>query len=302
QKLNALPVVEYEPERVRRLNEEIQRLGEGHERFLRARSTAERLPEIEQRLGAASKLMEEREEAMKQTGAELDSLGFDPSTLQAKESQRDLLQRRGDALSSEIATLRERLRGSERYVSSLERDLARLRKEEAIVEELGERLIYMSRLEELLAEFRAYMISRVRPALSAMTSEYLDALSNGRYTTVEIGKSYEIMVDDDGALHPLERFSGGEIDLVSLCLRLAISRLVAERSGREGMGIIILDEVFGSQDSERRRAILEALAALSNQFRQVFLITHIEEVRDHLSHLITVRIRDDGTSEARLGG
>ena len=51
---------------------------------------------------------------------------------------------------------------------------------------------------------------------------------------------------------------------------------------------IILDEIFGSQDMFRRQNIMKALNGLSSKFRQIFLITHIEDVKDDMENIIFV--------------
>jgi exonuclease SbcC len=98
----------------------------------------------------------------------------------------------------------------------------------------------------------------------------------------------------------LDRFSGGETDLANLCLRLAISQVIAERSGDIDFQFIILDEIFGSQDQERKRNILDALSTLTRRFRQIFLITHVDEIKDAMEHVIVVKENEDGTSSASL--
>ena len=79
-------------------------------------------------------------------------------------------------------------------------------------------------------------------------------------------------------------------------MRLAISWMIAESSGAE-FSFIILDEVFGSQDIQRKENILKALAGLKGRFRQIFLITHIEDIKDSVDNLITVVENEDGTSQ-----
>jgi len=59
-------------------------------------------------------------------------------------------------------------------------------------------------------------------------------------------------------------FSGGEQAVVNLALRLALSQMIAVQMGTEGLGFIVLDEVFGSADTERRETIMETLNGLNN--------------------------------------
>jgi len=100
----------------------------------------------------------------------------------------------------------------------------------------------------------------------------------------------------------VDRFSGGEADLANLSLRLAISRIIADRTGANPINFLILDEIFGSQDPSRKRSVMAALTRLSSQFRQIFLITHIEDIKDLMNNVIRVEESEDGTSTAELVG
>jgi exonuclease SbcC len=155
-------------------------------------------------------------------------------------------------------------------------------------------------LEDVLANFKDHLIGRIAPALSALTSRNLDAMTESKYSRVELDENYEMQVDDQGTMYPLSRFSGGESDLANLSLRLAISGIIADRTGASPMNLLILDEIFGSQDPNRKRSVMTALSRLSAQYRQIFLITHIEDIKDSLSSVIRVEEQEDGTSKAVL--
>jgi exonuclease SbcC len=170
------------------------------------------------------------------------------------------------------------------------------------IESERERTQSLALLEEVIASFKTYLIGKVAPALSEATSHMLDLMTGGRYTDVELDDNYEIQIDDQGTKHPLSRFSGGESDLANLSLRLAVSRIIADRTGANPMNFLILDEIFGSLDPGRKRSVMSALVGISGQFRQIFLITHIEEVKDLMNHVIVVEEQADGTSTASLLG
>jgi hypothetical protein len=55
----------------------------------------------------------------------------------------------------------------------------------------------------------------------------------------------------------MDRFSGSEIDLANLALRVAISEHVRFQSGG-AVGLLVLDEVFGPLDEERKERMREA--------------------------------------------
>ncbi len=153
----------------------------------------------------------------------------------------------------------------------------------------------LSLLGEVMGSFRTHLISQVRPTLSAYASDLLSQLSDGKYTMIEFDDDYNISVYDNGEAFDIERFSGGEEDLANLCTRIAISEIITERAGSD-FNFIVLDEIFGSQDSGRRQNILKALAGFSAKFRQIFLITHIEDIKNSVEHVISITEGEDGVS------
>ena len=50
--------------------------------------------------------------------------------------------------------------------------------------------------------------------------------------------------------------------------------------------MLILDEIFGSLDEERRASVIALLRSLSDRFPQVILITHVEGLHDAFDRLI----------------
>jgi exonuclease SbcC len=81
--------------------------------------------------------------------------------------------------------------------------------------------------------------------------------------------------------------SGGEEDLTNLVLRLAISQMIAERAGQP-LSLLLLDEVFGSLDEDRRSAVVALLRSLADRFPQVILITHIDLAAESFDRVIRV--------------
>jgi exonuclease SbcC len=137
----------------------------------------------------------------------------------------------------------------------------------------------------------------LRPELSDLASGFLNVLTDGRYTELELDDQYNLVVLEDGIPKPV--ISGGEEDLSNLVLRLAISQMIADRSGQD-FSLLVLDEVFGSLDVDRRQNVVELLRRLEDRFEQVILITHIEGVKDELDHVILVDYdANSGSSRVR---
>jgi DNA repair protein SbcC/Rad50 len=146
-------------------------------------------------------------------------------------------------------------------------------------------LALQQELDRALADLRTDLNSALRPELSELASAFVRDLTNGRYTELELDESYMATLLEEG--DPKSVISGGEEDIANLALRLAISQMIADRAGQP-LSLLILDEIFGSLDEERRAAVVELLRSLRDRFPQVILITHIDTVRDGFDRVIRV--------------
>ena len=132
-----------------------------------------------------------------------------------------------------------------------------------------------------------------------MESAALAELTDHEYLELVVDpENYTIRIADAGTEYELSRFSGSENDLASLSLRVAVNLVIAESAGE--LGLLVLDEVLGALDRERRQRMLEALTRLQGRFRQVLLVTHNDEVKDLLPAAIEVRKGPDRASVAAL--
>lgn len=160
-------------------------------------------------------------------------------------------------------------------------------------------VFYLNLLSDVMSNFRTHLISRIRPTLSYYSSDFFSRLTDGKYISVELDEDYNLMIYDNGEFYSIQRFSGGEEDLANLCLRLAISEVITERAGGV-FNFIILDEIFGSQDAYRRQNIMKALSGLSSKFRQIFLVTHVDDVKNEMEHILSVSENEEGVSIIKI--
>jgi DNA repair protein SbcC/Rad50 len=140
-------------------------------------------------------------------------------------------------------------------------------------------------LDRALTDLRTDLNAALRPDLSELASGFLRDLTNGRYTDLELDEDYGATLLDDG--DPKAVISGGEEDVANLALRLAISQMIAERAGQP-LSLLILDEIFGSLDEDRRIAVVDLLRSLADRFPQVILITHVDSVREGFDRVVRV--------------
>jgi len=176
---------------------------------------------------------------------------------------------------------------------------ARVRDQQRLLE--TERRVH-DELDTAYGELRTELNARLRPELGEIAGSFLTDLTDDRYNEFELDENYEIILIGGGV--PRQVISGGEEDLANLVLRLAVSQLIAERSGQP-FSLLVLDEVFGSLDEQRRANVVELLRRLQDRFEQVIVITHIDGVRDGLDRVLEVSIDEQSGRaivEQRAGG
>lgn len=290
----------FSPEEHRRVREAFDKLALKHEQFLR-------LQEKTGQLANARRELEELRESVAKRASEEAALADLVSELAPKKeaydkAMRDFEERNDEANAAAEAVADARV-GRDRVsadIDSSRRELDELRQLKERIKSQRDSLEELSHLEDVFVDFKDHLIGRISPTLSEITSGMMDMMTDGKYDRVELDEDYQISIDDDGELHPLSRFSGGESDIANLSLRLAISRMIAERTGTNQVNLLVLDEIFGSLDPTRKRSVMMALSALATQFRQVMLITHVDDMKDLMAHIIKVEELPDGTSVAKV--
>jgi len=142
------------------------------------------------------------------------------------------------------------------------------------------------KLKAFMGEFKNRINSQIAPRITQLASQMYSDITRGKYQHIEVSNEFDFFIYDDGVRYPIERFSGGEIDLANLVLRIAISKTLSELSGSGGVGFLAFDEVFGSQDEERRYEIMEAFHTIKEQYRQIFLISHESEIKEMFERVV----------------
>ena len=235
----------------------------------------------------AERLLSERERRLTDLEAAIGDLGFDETAYaQARTGYESAQQAARDAELA-IASLEADLKATSAAVQVADQRIAEREGRAARVAELATDVRLHDELDRALQDLRSELNAQMRPDLSERASDFLAALTDGRYNELEIDEEYDVSIVEDGLAKPV--ISGGEEDVANLALRLAISQMVAERAGQP-LSLLVLDEIFGSLDEYRRRSVIELLRALADRFPQVILITHIDSVREGVDRVLRVEV------------
>ena len=105
----------------------------------------------------------------------------------------------------------------------------------------------------------------------------------------------DILIADEIGTRSYEMFSGGEAFRIDFALRIALSRLLASRSGAP-LPILFIDEGFGTQDVSGQERLTEAIKSIEDDFQKIIVITHVEQMKEAFPVRIEVTKNEDGST------
>ena len=277
----------------------------------------------EQLLNQAEASLPSAKEAAEQNSAMVNRRGEEISQLQsqvaeAKQAQVDLA-----PLASKL-TESERLERELRVKiqQSIERQgylRNQVERQEALTEEMKSELVRLNALQEeqsiyteLSTAFgrqgvQAMLIETVVPRLEDETNALLGRMTDNRMNVKletqrerasgqgDPRETLEILVSDELGPRSYEMYSGGEAFRVNLALRIALSRVLAQRMGAP-LPTLFIDEGFGTQDAVGRERILDVISAIGDDFEKVLVITHLEDLKEAFPVRIEVQKDESGST------
>lgn len=184
----------------------------------------------------------------------------------------------------ELGSARQKVESCRRLAEERQSLLARLQKareEQGIYQELrtafGKKGIQAMIIENAIPEIEDeanLLLSRMTDGNMHVRFETQRDTKKG--TTLE---TLDIQIADELGTRNYELYSGGESFRVNFAIRIALSRLLARRAGTR-LQTLIVDEGFGTQDSQGRERLVEAINSIRDDFDLILVITHIDELRD----------------------
>jgi exonuclease SbcC len=197
-------------------------------------------------------------------------------------------------------------------VAVLENQKRRRKAFEAEREQLGHQVQRYRQLERAFGKdgVPALLIEQALPEIESKANETLDRLSDGsmsvqfvtqaKYrdkTREDLKETLDIVISDGAGKRDYEMFSGGEAFRVNFAIRLALSEVLAQRAGAR-LQTLVIDEGFGSQDTQGRQRLIEAINLVRRDFAKILVITHIDELKDAFPNRIEVEKTTLGSTVA----
>lgn len=211
----------------------------------------------------------------------------------------------------QVTALISRKQQLEKFLQQKLKEKAKLTQEKEIYDELS--LAFGKR------GIQAMIIESAIPEIEDEANSLLDKLTEGRMkvsfetqretkTKIQtsegkekgIVETLDIIISDEMGQRSYEMYSGGEAFRVNLAIRLALSKLLTHRSGAR-LQFLVIDEGFGTQDSEGRTRLVEVLDAIKDDFEKILIITHLEELKEEFPIRIEVTKNSSGSTFEVVG-
>lgn len=260
---------------------------------LRTESTRKQLQQTiaayEQNLAAATDRLQRAQNAVN------GKIEPELSACKAAEQQADALYRQLTAQTAVTAKELSDLQKAQIHLQELEKKMSTLQDAYQTAASLAETargnnpsrltfsaFVLQSILDDVLqaANLRLTSMSRGRYSLSR-TGDVLDARR-------ENGLNIEVTDSFTGVARPVKTLSGGELFLASLSLALGLSDVVQAYAGGIRLDTILVDEGFGTLDSEALDMAIRTLTDLQKGGRLVGIISHVSELRERISARLEV--------------
>ncbi len=98
-------------------------------------------------------------------------------------------------------------------------------------------------------------------------------------------ETIDFIVDDGIKARDVKFFSGGEKKLLKTLIRLSLSLFQSQRTGNS-YKLLLMDETFDALDFENSMMLLKIIYNLRTKFKQIFVISHSDDVLGRLSKCI----------------
>lgn len=204
------------------------------------------------------------------------------------------------SIQSEYGAIKEkldRLKSQEQELKDKKKKLKKASEESSVYSELAQAFSKTG--------IQAMIIESAIPEIEEEANKLLGKMTDGcmevKFLTQREKKSdgalqetLDIQIVDEQGNRNYEMFSGGEAFRINFAIRVALSKLLAQRSGAK-LQLLVIDEGFGTQDNIGQEYIIDAINSIKNDFKKVLIITHIQSLKDMFQSRIEVVKEEEGS-------
>ncbi len=192
-------------------------------------------------------------------------------------------------IGQDLAASSERERTLTQKISELEETASHIIEVQKQISTLKDEIEILKLTRAAISDYVIYIMQAVRSRIESEVSVIISEITGGKYDRVLLDEDFNLLIRENDKEYSVDRFSGGEQDDIAVALRIALSRYLAELHQVRESTLLIFDEIFGSQDEERRANLLTALRSQKSHFPQILLISHIAEIQGEFENTLMVK-------------
>lgn len=132
-----------------------------------------------------------------------------------------------------------------------------------------------------------FVLKSQLPNINAEIARLLTGISNFdiKFELDPNIQALDVFIDYGDSRRIIEMASGMEKTMASLVIRAALYNI----SNISKPDIFVIDEGFGTLDDAGRESCVKLLQNLENEFKSIFVITHVDEFKQIVSHLVEIK-------------
>jgi len=178
--------------------------------------------------------------------------------------------------------------------------------EETNQKNLGEEIKDLVEAEQKVADYEVYLrlvssdgipqliINDALPIIENEVNAVLDHMMAGfQLGITNEDKNINLYIRYDDQEWPLNLSSGMEKFVSSLALRVGLINV----SNLPSPNFLVIDEGFGTLDTDNLSNMKGAFEYLKTRFDSVFIISHLDTIKDFMDYLLPVNVGEDGFSK-----
>lgn len=305
--------IAYSSEQHNQIRQRVRELQSWQLRYQRLLSAQEQSPQFEKRLEEIKISLNSRLADQQKLASQIDSI---VEELKATANPIEQI----NSLEQQIANRRQELDQKIGHLGRLEQRVHQLEVLQNQYQEEQEQFKSCKQQQRVYQELaqafgkngiQALMIENVLPQLEAETNQLLSRLSANQlhvqFVTQKVGRSgkstrknaklidtLDILIADARGTRAYETYSGGEAFRINFAIRLALAKLLAQRAGA-ALQLLIIDEGFGTQDTEGCDRLIAAINAIASDFACILTVTHIPHLKEAFQARIEVNKTQQGS-------
>ncbi|WP_017294096.1 AAA family ATPase [Geminocystis herdmanii] len=303
--------INYDSQYHQNIRQNLQSLQSYEFQYLQLEEGKKQYPQLEENLSQLITNLESYQQEKLTTETELKILEEQLLSLKDYSEQLQTLQQEWEQFRKNIDDLFRKKGGLEQSLATLkDRENDRIKLEKTLEECQKNYRVY----QELSIAFgkngiQSLMIENILPQLETEANNILTRLTGSQLNVQFITQkpkasrsksssalkdTLDIIIADTQGTRSYETYSGGEAFRINFAIRLAISRILAQKSGTP-LQFLIIDEGFGTQDSEGCDRLIASLNAIADDFACILTVTHMPQFKEAFQTRIEVYKTEEGS-------